>query len=190
LVVALITLGGIATIAACGGDDAEGLEQTQPVQVRGSELPSHEDEVPDPALGRAAPTIAGSSFDGSEVRVRLGQPTLLVFLAHWCPVCQAEVPSLVSWETSGMVPDGLEVIGVATATSRGQPNYPPSSWLEEEGFPFPVLADDDANSAATAMGLSAYPYFVLLDEDGRVLDRGTGAQDPAAFTARLEDALG
>ncbi|NCZ56650.1 MAG: hypothetical protein EBY86_08450 [Acidimicrobiia bacterium] len=55
-----------------------------------------------------------------------GTPMLLVFLAHWCPHCQAEVPVLVKWNQSMLVPDNLDVIAVATGTDETAPNYPPS----------------------------------------------------------------
>lgn len=185
--VVLVVIGIIAFLAA-GGDDDEGLSQTQPVQVRGGDLPRLPDVGDDPAIGQAAPTLAGKSFDGTDVRVRLGQPTLVIFLAHWCPVCQAEVPQLVQWEAAGQVPEEIEVVAVATATDRTRPNYPPSSWLD--GFPFPVIADDDDSTAAQRFGLPAYPYWVLLDADGRVVARSSGAEDFTTFSDRLTAALG
>ena len=41
-------------------------------------------------------------------------------------------------------------------------------------WPFPVLADSTQFTAATAYGLSAYPYFVLVNADGKVAARATG----------------
>jgi hypothetical protein len=40
---------------------------------------------------------------------------------------------LLEWEETGRVPEGLEVIGVATATDESAPNYPPSAWLANFG---------------------------------------------------------
>jgi thiol-disulfide isomerase/thioredoxin len=187
--IGLVVVGVIAFLAVGGDDTDDGVEQTRPVQVRGGGLPPYVDGTSDPAIGQAAPTLAGQSFDGSPVRVQLGQPTLVIFLAHWCPVCQAEVPQLIAWEEAGQVPDGIDVVTVATAVERGQPNYPPSEWLDEP-FPFPVLADDDDNTAASRFGLTAYPYWVLLDADGRVVARADGAEDFSTFSDRLVAALG
>ena len=53
-----------------------------------------------------------------------------MFLAHWCPHCQAEMPRLVALAKAGKL-DGVDVTGVATGTNPGYPNYPPSAWLKK-----------------------------------------------------------
>ena len=162
-----------------------GLSQTQPVQVTGTALPEFGSDTPDPAIGTAAPTLVGSGFDGSPIGVKPGRPTLVIFVAHWCPHCQREVPVLTQWQKSGGVPDGVDVIGVATGTDKSLPNYPPSQWLADEHFPFPVMADSDSFAAASAYGLSGYPYFVLLDATGKVAQRASGEIDPTTLTPLL-----
>jgi hypothetical protein len=37
-----------------------------------------------------------------------------------------------------------------------------------------VIADDEAGTAATTFGLSAFPYFVAVDADGTVVARASG----------------
>jgi thiol-disulfide isomerase/thioredoxin len=113
----------------------------------------------------------------------------VVFLAHWCPHCQREVPRLVEWSESGDLPAGVDVVAVATATTPERDNFPPSAWLTEERWPFDVLLDDARSTAAFAYGLSAYPFFTLLDEQGRVLLRGSGDVDADSLTERIEAAL-
>lgn len=189
LMVALVAV--IAVLASGGGDDeassttAPGTEEMRSVEVDGSPLPELPREAADPAVGTPAPTVRGSAFDGSPLSIEPGSPTLITFLAHWCPHCQREVPVLTDWAADGGVPEGVNVIGVATATNDGQPNYPPSAWLAREEFPFPVIADDANFSAGKAFGLSGFPFFVLLDDDGTVAWRGTGELDPGALAEVL-----
>jgi len=38
-----------------------------------------------------------------------------VFLAHWCPHCNREIPELNAWRDSGEVPADLQVVAVTTA---------------------------------------------------------------------------
>ena len=188
IVAALIAVAGIvAVVATAGSDDnnVAGLEQTRPVAITGTALPAFGDTPSDPAIGTTAPTLTGASFDGTPLAVQPGTPTLVVFLAHWCPHCQREVPVLTEWAANGGVPDGVNVIGVATSTTSQRPNYPPSAWLEREHFPFPVIADSATYDAATAFGLTSYPYFVALDSKGRVVTRASGEIDPNALTAML-----
>ncbi len=158
------------------------------VTVTGTVLPPHNPDVTDTAIGLEAPVLTGKGFAGNIVTTTPGTPTLLVFLAHWCPHCQAEVPRLVDWEKAGDVPAGVDVIGIATATDPASPNYPPSAWLAREDFPalWPVMADSQERTAAEAFGLSAYPFFVLLDADGKVVGRQSGEVPMADLTTWLE----
>jgi cytochrome c biogenesis protein CcmG, thiol:disulfide interchange protein DsbE len=195
----LIVVGAVLVIAAAvaimsaldSGDEAAGLEQTQPVSVTGDQLPPMPDDpaVADPALGLAAPVADGLSFDGSAVSTGSASPHLLVFLAHWCPHCQREVPVLVDWSESGAVPDGLDVTGISTGVDSSRPNYPPSAWLESEGWPWPVLADSATSEAGLAFGLSGFPYMVLTDADGNVVWRHSGEISAEELTAAIDAAL-
>jgi len=53
----------------------------------------------DSTLGLIAPTLNGHAFDGSNLSVTPGdgKPYMIVFLAHWCPHCNREVPRLIEW---------------------------------------------------------------------------------------------
>jgi thiol-disulfide isomerase/thioredoxin len=148
------------------------------VSVNGDVLPAYnESETNDPAIGMAAPVLTGKGFTGNTITTEsTGTPMMLVFLAHWCPHCQREVPLLVEWNKSGKTPTGIDIIAVATGTDPTNPNYPPSEWLAREEFPvlWPVMADSKDATAGDAFGLSGYPYFVLIDGDGKVVKRVSG----------------
>ncbi|MEO5975413.1 MAG: TlpA disulfide reductase family protein [Ilumatobacteraceae bacterium] len=158
------------------------------VTVTGEVLTPHNADVADPTIGVIAPVLTGKGFAGNTVTTTAGTPTLLIFLAHWCPHCQAEVPRLVDWEKAGDVPPGVDVIGIATATDAASPNYPPSAWLARENFPalWPVLVDSQERTAGVAFGLSAYPFFVLLDAEGKVVGRMSGEVPMDDLTTWLE----
>jgi len=184
-VVALLAIVAIVSTGDSSSSDS-GLSQTQPVEVTGTALPAYASDAVDAAVGLLAPGLAGAGFDGTPIVVQPGRPTLVIFLAHWCPHCRREVPVLTQWQQSGGVPEGVDVIGIATATDEALPNYPPSQWLADEKFPFPVMADSESSDAAKAYGLSGYPYFVLLDAGGKVVQRAAGEIDPATLTPVLE----
>ena len=113
-----------------------------------------------------------------------GNPQMLLFVAHWCPHCQAEVPVLSDWMNAGGLPADVELTTIATGTSADAPNYPPSEWLAEYSWPSPILADSEDQAAANAFGLPSYPYFVLVDGDGNVVARATGRADDRAARRR------
>ncbi len=189
LVVLVIGVVSILSATESPADRGE-FAQTRDVTVTGDALPMFVDDGVDPAVGLAAPVLAGQNFEGIGVEVGPGAPTLVVFVAHWCPVCQREVPELVEWNRQGQVPAGLRVVGVSTGTDARRENYPPSDWLVREGFPWALVADSDEGAAAQAFGVSAYPFFVLLDADGTVAWRGSGAYPSADLTAIVQRSLG
>jgi cytochrome c biogenesis protein CcmG, thiol:disulfide interchange protein DsbE len=181
-------VGGIVVIAGIvAGLSAESGSGTAygEVAVAGESLPRLDPNTADPARGAIAPTITGEDVS---VTPR-GTPTIVLFLAHWCPACQREVPNLTAWVEANGMPQGLELIGVATSSTPSQGNFPPSAWLERERFPFPVIFDDESGTAAVAYGLNAFPYWVVLDGDGRVVERFSGALPDQESLTRLFEAV-
>jgi thiol-disulfide isomerase/thioredoxin len=181
VVAALAVVAVLATRSGSGGDGADAnLAQTRPVHVAGAPLPADTDDAEDPAAGQAAPELHGASFDGSPVTITNdGKAKLIVFVAHWCPHCQREVPVLVRWLQDGKLPASVSLDVVSTAVDQARPNYPPSTWLREAGLTAPVLADDAQGSAASAYGLSAFPFFTAVDAKGKVVARDDGELTPA-----------
>lgn len=154
---------------------------SQPVTIRGEPLIPFQGIANDPAVGVIAPTITGADFEGTPITIdgRQTGPVMVVFLAHWCPHCNAEIPRLLEWKASGAVPAQLQVIGVSTAVSQTAANYPPAAWLADRGWSWPVMADESdgdgaAGLAAQAYGATGWPYFVILGSDNQVLARHSG----------------
>lgn len=183
----LIVVGAllVAVVVAGGGDDGTDVAQTAEVAIDGDALPRLPDGR-DPAVGRQAPSITGTSFDGTSVSIEPGRPTIVVFLAHWCPACQAEVPLLTKYFADDGLPEGVDVVAVSTGVDATRPNHPPSAWLEEEGWPTPVLRDSADAEAAAAFGLTGYPFLVGIDAEGRVVAREVGQFPTAVFDAVVE----
>jgi thiol-disulfide isomerase/thioredoxin len=180
LVAALAVVAVLATRSGDGDGADANLVQSRPVQVTGAPLPADTDAADDPAVGMAAPELRGAGFDGSPVAITDdGKAKLVVFVAHWCPHCQREVPVLVRWLQDGGLPASVSLYVVSTAVDQARPNWPPSTWLREAGLTAPVLADDAQGSAATAYGLGAFPFFTAVDADGEVVARDSGELTPA-----------
>ncbi len=157
-----------------------GAEYGEP-SISGDALPFLPDPgSSDPAIGMTAPEVTGSDFAETEVSITHGDTAKIVlFLAHWCPHCQREVPIVQDWLDSAPLPDSVELISVATNISSTRDNFPPSAWLDREGWSSEVIRDDQSSSVATAYGLTAFPYWVFLDDDGTVLARLSGGIAPS-----------
>ena len=102
-------------------------------------------------------------------------PTMLVFLAHWCPHCNVEIPELIKLNDAGGIPDDLDVIGISTGVASDRPNYPPSRVDRRQGV---AVADDgrqrERRGSWDAYGGTGFPFLVILDSDGTVLARQSG----------------
>lgn len=203
VVVAVLVVAAIAVFAIAGDDESgvatddsaepsedELQQQYGIVTVRGDSLPQAS-EGDDPAVGSVAPTIISERGEGT-VRIEPGeedQPVMLVFLAHWCPHCQRELPRLVELEQQGAF-DDIRTVAVLTSTTAERDNFPPSTWLDEEGWTGDRFFDDEDSSAGAAYGLSSFPMLVFLDSDGQVVQRLAGEQDPATIEAAVAAATG
>lgn len=180
---AVVALGLVAAIAIpialSGGGTSfedEDIANAQ-VEVTGTALPLYipDSGTGDQGLGLTIPQVSGADFDGNSVTISDdGRPKMIVFLAHWCPHCQTEVPIVQNWLASDPIPDGVDFYSVATSIDPLRGNYPPDAWLEGEGWTPPVIVDDAVSSASAAYGLSAFPYWVFVAGDGTVVGRRTG----------------
>jgi thiol-disulfide isomerase/thioredoxin len=165
--------------------------QNFPVSVTGTPLPPLTDDPVDAAVGFPAPQLVGQTFDGSSISVAPGddQAYMIVFLAHWCPHCNAEIPRLVKWFESGQVPENLRVIGVSTAVATDRPNYPPSEWIVETKWPWEIMADSSDQTAASAFGVSGFPFFAIVGSDGLVKVRQSGQVETDVLQQLVDFAL-
>ena len=192
VIAAVIAIAAVVAISSSSNKDSVtvgSLQEFSEVTVTGDVLPAFDETAnPDPAVGMLAPVLSGKGFTGNVVTTEsTGTPTLLVFLAHWCPHCQREVPLLVEWEKSGKMPAGIDIVAVATGTDSANPNFPPSELLTRENFPatWPVMADSADKVGGDAFGLTGYPYFVLVGGYGKVLWRTSGEVPMDELTATI-----
>ena len=201
-VVVLIIAAALIAVLATGGSDDSGdssasgdsgaeIEQTRPVEVTGEALAPFEDPAADPAVGQASPVVTGQGFDGTAMTIGGAgdKPTLLVFLAHWCPHCNREVPEVIKLNDAGGIPADLDVIGISTAVASDRPNYPPSEWIVDKGWPFPTMADSENSEALSAFGGTGFPFLVMVDSDGTVLARQSGESTADELGAWIDATL-
>ena len=211
VVIVVLGIAAIFFARGSGSDDAEG--QTGTVEVGGSTtapegtasegttadgsttstLPTYDATLAeDPAVGMTIPTVTGKDFEGNDITISGddGKAKVILFVAHWCPHCQREVPLLKEHLDDVPMPDDVELVTVSTSVKPGADNYPPQEWLEGEGWQAPVLADDEDSTVAQAYGLSAFPYFVVVDADGKVVARASGELTTDQFDAAVKAAQG
>ena len=182
VIAAVVIVAGLFAVLSGGSkkptDAGTAAGEVHAVTVTGDVLdpmPDTSGGAADPGLGKKPPELSGRSFDGSTISiVPGGKPKLVIFVAHWCPHCRAEVPRIVQWMNTDQKPKNLDLLAVSTAVNRSPTNYPPSKWFQTEKFTVPVLTDDAKSTAAQAWGLPGYPYLVMVRADGTVAARTSG----------------
>lgn len=137
-------------------------------------------------IGSAAPEIRQSTPEGgtfalSELR---GKVVLIDFWASWCRPCRIENPN-VKRVYDRFKGKGFEILGVSL--DRDQ-----LAWVDAikaDGLPWKHVSDLQFwnNAAAQEYGVSSIPYTVLVDREGRVLDKGLRAEQ---LESRLSELLG
>ena len=127
----------------------------------------------EPAANFDAPIISGTDINGNQISTDSNDPRIILFLAHWCPHCQRELPQVQDIIDTIGVPEGIEIIAIATSIDRGRDNYPPQEWLFREGWSETQIYDTDRD-IASAYGLTSFPYWVFLDKDLNVIARRAG----------------
>lgn len=158
------------------------------VSISGDPLPESGRSGTDQAVGLPAPVVTGSSHGGTAVTLGVG-PQAILFAAHWCGHCTAEVPRVADWLAATGGVEGVDIVLVTVGADPSQPNWPPSQWLAEAGWDHPVMRDDEANAAFRAYGGTKIPYWVVIDAGGAVVERIVGATEIAQLEAAVQAAL-
>lgn len=145
------------------------------VTISGDALPEFAGQNDmDIASGLPAPLFSAPNENSEIVSLdKNGNAKALLFLAHWCGYCQTEVPVIQNLINTVGVPNGVEIIAIATSIDRGRENYPPQKWLSDEGWSETQIYDLN-REIGTAYGINAFPYWVFLDKDLNVVVRQTG----------------
>lgn len=188
VVLALVGLAALGLLLADpfggdAGDDGGGAGEVAhdavaaDVDVDGEPLPPFESPETDEAIGMPAPALEGTGLDGEPLVIDPADGTarVIVFVAHWCPVCQEELGTLQDAVEGGELHDDVELVAVSTGVREQEENFPPGDWFRSAGWTVPTLVDNEERHAAGSYGLQAYPYWVFTQGDGVVAGRLSGA---------------
>jgi peroxiredoxin len=138
-----------------------------------------------PAPEYAAATIAGDTVALADLR---GQAVVLNIWATWCPPCREEMPGLEELHQT-YADQGLRVVGVSidgrSATGEIQ------RFVDDTSLTFTILHDPEER-ITRAFRTVGVPETILIDREGRVVQRWIGKIDPMAdaITGPVRGALG
>jgi thiol-disulfide isomerase/thioredoxin len=210
VVVLVLGLAGAAVLLSGGDDESSGgvlapgetpaptygddVQENRPVEVAGDPLPGLDATgAADAAIGTPLPVVDGATFDGNAVTIggSTDGPTMYVFLAHWCPHCNDEIPELIELRNRGGIPEDMDVVAVSTAVDNSAPNYPPSEWIIDMEWPseWPVMADSAESTTFVVNGGGGFPYLMIVDADGNLLARDSGTKSAEELASWIQTTL-
>ena len=158
-------------------------ESAQPEATDGPE----ESQAPIPALDFTLTDQFGNTHTLEEYK---GKTILLNFWATWCGPCRSEMPDLQAiYEDYGKNEKDLVVLGVA-APNLGQEGSAAdiSAFLEENGYTYPTLMNEDA-SLFYSYGISSFPTTFMIDKNGNVYGYVSGALSREVFEDIIQQTM-
>ena len=146
-----------------------------------------ESQAPIPALDFALTDQFGNTHTLDQYK---GKTILLNFWATWCGPCRSEMPDLQAvYEDYGNNEKDLVVLGVA-APNLGQEGSAEdiTAFLEENGYTYPTLMNEDA-SLFYSYGISSFPTTFMIDKNGNVYGYIMGAQSREVFDDIIQQTM-
>ena len=121
-----------------------------------------------------APDFTVFTEDGEEVRLSdyAGKPVVINFWATWCGPCKSELPAFDRMYAA--YGEEIQFLMVNLTDGQRETVEGVGTFLEENGYTFPVFYDTDY-SGAMAYGASSIPLTVFVLADGTLAGGYRGA---------------
>jgi peroxiredoxin len=176
------TIGGSAYFTGFRDQVDRMAQQADAARLQEEQQGRLEDLVP---IGSPAPDFTQNSPEGRPISLSSlrGKVVLIDFWASWCRPCRMENPNVVKVYNTYR-PKGFEILGVSLDRSK-------EAWLDaikQDGLTWKHVSDLAFwnNAVAQQYGVSAIPYTVLVDRDGKVLAKNLRG---SALEAKLAEVL-
>ena len=132
-----------------------------------------------------APAMTLNDIDGREVSLSdyEGQVVLLNFWATWCGPCKIEMPWFVEFQRQ-YKDQGFTVLAV----SLDEEFEGVKPFAEQYKLNFPVLLGND-DVAEDFGGIVALPTTLIIDKQGRIVNRHTGLVSRDDYEAEIKELL-
>lgn len=139
--------------------------------------PARQQEMKTPAQNTStavmAPDFTLPDMDGKEVRLsdQRGKRVLINFWTTWCGYCKEEMPLIQRLHQQGKAKN-WQVLTI-NITSTEQSSQKVKSYIDSNGFTFPVLLDQKG-SVTALYGVKGIPASFILNESGEVVRTKVG----------------
>jgi len=127
-------------------------------------------------------SITGEAFQLYQVKNNF---TIINFWATDCPGCIKEMPGLAATYNQ-FRGQGLEIIAVSM--SYDPPNHV-LNFTQKNKIPFPIVLDIDGQIAQSFENIRLTPTSILIDKNGKIIDKVIGELDFNKLNALLKKHL-
>ena len=142
-------------------------------------LPSALLDKPMPAWTLPELFTPEKTFSSQSMR---GKVWVLNVWATWCQPCKQEHPVLLQLKRDGLKVPLVGLIYRDQATSADQ-------WLRDEGNPYDIVVMEPTASATLDMGVTGVPETFIVDKNGTIRRRISGAITPSRWAEEVEPLL-
>ena len=175
-------LAGVLLLAACGADTSDRYGSGDSGYISGDGVTT---EIPSDERGEPL-EVAGTTYDGEEFSSAAHRGEVLVLNVWYasCPPCRKEAPELQAIHEDYQ-DQGVFFIGVNVRDAAG----PARAFEETYGITYPSMPDPDAEIMYSLRGQvapNAVPSTLVIDREGRVAARISGAADPSVLRAMID----
>ncbi|MGH8226209.1 MAG: DsbE family thiol:disulfide interchange protein [Gammaproteobacteria bacterium] len=135
--------------------------------------------IPSPLINKPLPAFSLSTLSDPDTRMSAadlrGKVVLVNVFASWCTACTDEAETL-GW----LARQGVAIYGLDYSDTRAGAR----AWLAHWGNPYRKVLFDPAGETGIALGIYGVPETFVVDRDGRIRHKYTGAIDMNA--AKIE----
>lgn len=169
-------------LAACGTDTSDRYASGDSGYVSGDGVSV---EIPAAERGEEI-AFTGTTFEDDSVDLAETRGEVLVLNVWYasCPPCRKEAPDLQAIHEE-YAEQGVSFLGINVRDAAG----PAQAFEERYGITYPSVPDTDAEIMYALRGQvspNAVPSTLVLDREGRVAARISGAADPSVLRAMID----
>ncbi len=156
-------------------------------QAQGEENQQGESQEEAPKISPIAFTLYDQYGEMHTLSDYKGKAIFLNFWATWCPPCRGEMPDIEAlYQEYNQNQEDVIILGIASPdVGREGSEEHIKSFLEEEGYTFPVVFDKEG-SMLYQYGINSFPSTLIINKEGYITQYIPGAMDKETMKKFIE----